>query len=189
MLSLSRKNKGFRKRSFWNSNKRFDWSGVFTLDDILKPLTTKNPGLKAQLSGSIAGSFPHMVSLMLNVISRSTVSRPEGITCHANCIFEIKRTAQIGPSARKTHPCDWATSGPVKISRGIRRVELGHSCPQTSLRLGRQVRAVQRESCGDRVTEGTCGIEIWDSRCKDSLTWASQREQQGQEEHGQLHGD
>ncbi len=41
---------------------------------------TKKPGLKAHVCGSLLEVLAHSVSLMLNVISMSTVFRPNGTT-------------------------------------------------------------------------------------------------------------
>lgn len=49
----------------------------------------------------------------------------------------------------QTHPCDRASSHPVKMADGIHRVDLCQSCSETPVRHGLQLRVVQWESCED----------------------------------------
>lgn len=63
---------------------------TFTPDDV-KSLTTKKPGLKAQVWGSLLDAFAHSVSLMPKTIIRSAVFRPTGITCHACDISHLSK--------------------------------------------------------------------------------------------------
>lgn len=56
------------------------WNSMCPRLGEIRCLTTKKPGLKAHVWGSLAEAFGHSVSLMPNVMSRSTVFRPMGIT-------------------------------------------------------------------------------------------------------------
>lgn len=84
-------------------------------------------------------------SLARKTISRSTVSRPVGMTCHTWDIQDKSAVAILlnALSTQQAHLCDRACSDPVKVAGSIHRVDLCQSCSQGAVCRRLQLRVVK----------------------------------------------